>query len=57
MDEHGRVIYRTQERLVIIGEHELDYEVENIDTGAKYIIDKTYFRRKYIAEAELKSTN
>lgn len=43
-------IYRPRERLVILGEHALDYEVEDLDTGACYLIDKAYFKRKYQAE-------
>lgn len=43
-------IYRPRERLVILGEHALDFEVEDLDTGACYLIDKAYFLRKYQAE-------
>lgn len=52
--EDNAVVYRPKERLVIRAEHNLDYECEDLDTGARYIIDKTYFRRKYKSEGTVK---
>lgn len=46
-------IYRPRERLVIIGEHALDFEVEELETGACYLIDKAYFNRKYEPGGEI----
>jgi len=40
-------IYQPKERVRILQEHTYDYEIEDIETGATYIVDKSYFQRKY----------
>lgn len=50
MGENSGKVYRSRERLVILQEFVLDFEVEDLDTGACYLIDKAYFKRKYAAE-------
>jgi hypothetical protein len=52
MGENSEKVYRPRERLVIRQEFVLDFEVEDLDTGAGYLIDKAYFRRKYVAEGD-----
>lgn len=47
------VIYVTKERVRIILEHGLDYLVEDLDTGKRYLIDQSYLRRKYSVEGEV----
>jgi hypothetical protein len=53
MDDNA-VVYKPKERLVIRAEHRLDYECEVLDTGARYMIDKTVFRKKYEAVGTVK---
>lgn len=40
-------IYAPKERVKILKEVRADYLIEDIDTGRQYLIDKTYFHRKY----------
>lgn len=47
------VVYRRRERLVILGELALDYEVEDLDTGVALIMDKEYFDKRYEAQGTL----
>lgn len=46
------VVYVVKERVKIVREVRMDYLVEDLDTGKQYLIDQSYFRRKYVAEAE-----
>ncbi len=48
------IVYKRKENLVIIGEHAYDYEVEDLDTGVTFIIDKLYFRHRYEAQGTIK---
>ena len=51
-----RVIYQSTEKLVIIKELKLDYLVEDVDTGRQYVVDKTYFTKRYEAMGMLITT-
>lgn len=46
------VIYQNNERVKIIKEHGLDYLIEDVSTGKQYLIDKTYFAKRYTSEEE-----
>lgn len=41
------VVYQPIEKVVIVRELELDYLVEELTTGKQYLVDKTYFRKRY----------
>jgi hypothetical protein len=41
------VVYAPLERVVIIREVRADYLIEDLETGQQYLVDQTYFRRKY----------
>lgn len=51
--QDDRVIYTFNERVVIVRELEQDYLIEDLNTHKQYLVDKVYFRRRYIAETEL----
>lgn len=46
-------VYFMKERVKVIREHGADYLVEDVDSGKQYLIDKSYFHRKYATEGEL----
>lgn len=41
-----------KERVKIVREHNQDYLIEDVETGKQYLIDQSYFRRRYTPEAE-----
>lgn len=47
-----QAVYQNRERVRIIKEHGLDYLIEDVDTGKQYLVDRTYFHKRYDAEGE-----
>lgn len=49
----GQVVYQSIEKVVIIKELELDYVVEDLATSRQYLVDKSYFRKRYESIGEI----
>lgn len=41
------VIYQNNEQVRIVKEHGPDYLIEDASTGKQYLVDKTYFHKRY----------
>jgi hypothetical protein len=47
-----QAVYQNNERVIIVKEHGLDYLIEDTETGKQYLVDKTYFHKRYASEEE-----
>lgn len=45
-------VYVNNERVKIIREVRADYLIEDVATGKQYLIDKSYFHKRYLSERE-----